>query len=64
MATFETGAKHHSISFVVDRDGEHEYVLTHCYCEFGENHYADPSDPRPAGDIEISEPVPRDLAAA
>lgn len=64
MGTFEIGPKHYSVSFVVDAHGEHEYVLSECHCEFGANHYADPSDPRPADDIDIIDVSFRDLVAA
>ena len=63
MASIETGPRHHSISFVVSSTGKREHVLTVCHCTFGENHFADPGDPRPADDLEITSVSVRAIAA-
>jgi hypothetical protein len=63
MATIATGSKHLSISFVVARNGQPSRVQSECHCTFGENHYADPADPRPVNDVEISSVTLRAVAA-
>ncbi|WP_181435905.1 hypothetical protein [Curtobacterium sp. MCSS17_006] len=44
--TYDVGAKHKMHSAVIDAEGEVEFWVTDCWCEFARDHYGFDSEAR------------------